>query len=55
LALSQVQQIIAAARGVGHAAPPATLNATVEVDVASQTIRARRWARHPLCGCWPGQ
>ena len=59
LALSQVQQIIAAARGVGAAAsqvaPPATLNATVEVDVASQTIRARRWARHPLCGCWPGQ
>ena len=58
LALSQVQQIIAAARGVGTAAcpvaPPATLNATVEVDVASQTIRARRWSRHPLCGCWPG-
>jgi nitroreductase len=58
LALSQVQQIITAARGVGTAAcpvaPPATLNATVEVDVASQTIRARRWSRHPLCGCWPG-
>lgn len=56
LALSQVQQIIAAARsGDAVPAPPATLDATVEVDVASQTIRARRWARHPLCGCWPGR
>ena len=54
LALGQLQQIIAAVRaGDGPApAPPATLNATVEVDVAVQSIRARRWARHPLCGCW---
>lgn len=57
LALSQLQQIIAAVHspltGSGTASPPpATLNATVEVDVASQSIVARRWARHPLCGCW---
>lgn len=57
LALGQLQHIIAAVRGTGDLsapapAPPATLNATVEVDVASQSIRARRWTRHPLCGCW---
>ena len=57
LALGQLQQIIAAVRGVGRGAPPpapATLNASVEFDVATHTIRARRWVRHPLCGCWPG-
>ncbi len=81
LALSQIQQIIAAVREVGAApppaapgpppapstapvpappaapvpAPPATLDATLEVDVASSAITARRWVRHPLCGCWPGR
>jgi len=59
LALGQLQQIIAAVRerglpGVSPAPVPATLNATVEVDVAAGAIRARRWVRHPLCGCWPG-
>lgn len=34
--------------------PPATLDTTLEIDVAAHTIRARRWVRHPLCGCWPG-
>ena len=56
LALSQLQQIIAGLRApAGAVAAPATLDATLEVDVASQTIAARRWSRHPLCGCWPGQ
>jgi len=53
LALGQLQHIIGAVRGTDPpGAPPATMNATVEVDVATQTIRARRWSRHPLCGCW---
>ena len=53
LALGQVQQIIAAVHGTGRASgPPATLNATLEVDVGSPGIVARRWGRHPLCGCW---
>jgi len=53
LALAQLQHIIGAVRGTDPpGAPPATFNATVEVDVATQTIRARRWTRHPLCGCW---
>ncbi|MFM9034992.1 MAG: TOMM precursor leader peptide-binding protein [Mycobacterium sp.] len=54
LALSQLQQVIAAVRAA-HAlgAPaPATMNATVEVDVATRRIVTRRWVRHPLCGCW---
>lgn len=56
LALSQIQQIIAAVRGhPASSAPPATLDATLEVDVASSAITARRWVRHPLCGCWPGR
>jgi bacteriocin biosynthesis cyclodehydratase domain-containing protein len=54
LALSQLQQIIAAVRGDQVCSPPATLDATLEVNVASSTISARRWVRHPLCGCWPG-
>lgn len=54
LALGQLQQIIAAVhrRPSSPVGPPATLNATVEVDVATQSIVARRWPRHPLCGCW---
>ena len=53
-ALAQLQQIIAAVRpGAGpDPAAPATLNATVEVDVGVGSIVARRWTRHPLCGCW---
>lgn len=57
LALGQLQQIIAAVRGMPGATSspaPMTLNATVEVDVATHAIVARRWVRHPLCGCWPG-
>ena len=53
LALGQLHHIIVAVRGTEPpGAPPATMNATVEVDIATQTIRARRWTRHPLCGCW---
>lgn len=54
LALAQLQQIIAAVRPGAAPAPaaPATLNATVEVDVGAGSIVARRWIRHPLCGCW---
>jgi len=54
LALGQLQQIITAVHNGVRGEPPSTLNATVEVDVAAQSIRARRWPRHPLCGCWPG-
>jgi hypothetical protein len=54
LALGQLQQIITAVQNRPAPAPvPATVGATVEVDVGTQSIVARRWPRHPLCGCWP--
>ena len=53
LALGQLQQIIAAVQHRPAPAPaPATLNTTVEVDIGAHSIIARRWSRHPLCGCW---
>jgi bacteriocin biosynthesis cyclodehydratase domain-containing protein len=52
LALGQLQRIITAVRGVDPAgAPPATLNTTLEIDVDSNSIMARRWSRHPRCEC----
>lgn len=50
LALSQVNQVIAAVRGQ-HPDPPAALNATLEFDLHASTIMARHWTRHPLCDC----
>ena len=52
LALGQLQRIITAVRGVDAAgAPPATLNTTLEIDVDSNSIMARRWSRHPRREC----
>ncbi|OBJ78733.1 cyclodehydratase [Mycobacterium gordonae] len=50
LALSQVNQVVAAVRGQ-HPDPPAALNATLEFDLQASTILARPWTRHPLCPC----
>lgn len=50
LALSQVNQVIAAVRGQ-RPAPPSALNATLEFDLNASAIVARRWTRHPLCPC----
>lgn len=50
VALNQVDQVIDAIRGGGHrAAPPPTLDATLEFDIGSRTTMVRRWSRHPLC------
>lgn len=54
LALSQVEQVIAAIRGTAsdrRLRPPPTLNATLEVDPSTGSIMTRRWTRHPLCDC----
>lgn len=54
LALSQVDRVIAAVRGPAAGSdlgPPPTLNATLEMDLATGSIMTRHWARHPLCGC----
>lgn len=55
LALGQLQRVIAGVRAGSAAAPPPAFDTTWEVNVGSGAIRARRWARHPLCGCWPGR
>jgi bacteriocin biosynthesis cyclodehydratase domain-containing protein len=54
LALATVARISAGVRAgeAGAGDPPLTLDTTVEIDVATHAIRARRWPRHPLCGCW---
>ncbi|HTM86335.1 MAG TPA: cyclodehydratase [Mycobacterium sp.] len=52
LALNQVDQVIAAVRGTpAEPDPPATLNATLEFDLATGSIVARHWPRHPRCRC----
>ncbi|MGZ5396420.1 MAG: cyclodehydratase [Mycobacterium sp.] len=55
LALNQVDRVVRAVRR-GHdvartAEPPPTLNTTLEFDVNVGSIAARRWSRHPRCGC----
>lgn len=54
LALSQVERVIAAVRGMPAGRDldrPATLNATLELDLATGSIMTRHWVRHPLCDC----
>jgi bacteriocin biosynthesis cyclodehydratase domain-containing protein len=52
LALSQVNQVIAAVRGQqADSDPPSALNATLEFDLQASSIVARQWTRHPLCWC----
>lgn len=54
LALGQVQRVIAGIRDNTAGAPPPAFDTSWEIDVGTGTVRARRWPRHPLCGCWPG-
>jgi hypothetical protein len=55
LALNQVDRVIRAVRdgeAMGASAePPPTLDTTLEFDVNSGAIVARRWSRHPRCWC----
>lgn len=52
LALSQVNQVIAAVRGQrSDPDPPSAMNSTLEFDLRAGSITARRWTRHPLCRC----
>ena len=50
LALSQVNRVIGAVRGV-DSDPPMSLSATLEFDVHAGSIVARQWPKHPLCSC----
>jgi hypothetical protein len=54
LALSQVNRVIGAVRGVDAVpdpGPPPALNTTLEFDVHAGSIAARHWPKHPLCSC----
>ena len=55
LALSQVDRVIRAVRAAATCdqarEPPSTLDTTLEFDVATGSIAARRWSRHPRCPC----
>ena len=55
LALSQVDRVIRAVRVGGDPRqapePPPTLDTTLEFDVNTGSIAARRWSRHPRCSC----
>ena len=53
LALKEIDQIVQALRRAdpGAAPPPATLDTTLEFDVSTGSIDARRWSRHPDCAC----
>ncbi|OBI74539.1 cyclodehydratase [Mycobacterium sp. E740] len=54
LALNQVDRVIRAVRGDGgtnSGDPPPTLDTTLEFDVNTGAVVARRWSRHPRCAC----
>ena len=52
LALNQVDRVIRAVRrgdATAQPEPPPTLDTTLEFDVRTGSIVARRWSRHPRC------
>jgi bacteriocin biosynthesis cyclodehydratase domain-containing protein len=52
IAALAVGQVLDALRWVkGTAGPPATCNATVELDVYHARVRHRAWPAHPACSC----
>ncbi|MDG4664350.1 cyclodehydratase [Mycobacterium sp. 236(2023)] len=51
LALKEIEHIIRGIRAEVPVANPSTLETTLEFDVASGSIDARRWSRHPSCSC----
>jgi bacteriocin biosynthesis cyclodehydratase domain-containing protein len=55
LALTQVERVIAAIRADGDPdgvlQAPMTLDATVEIDVATGSLVQKHWSRHPACTC----
>lgn len=55
VALSQVDRVLRVLRAdrsdVAARVPPPTLDTTLEVDAHASTVVARRWTRHPGCGC----
>ncbi|KWX67634.1 cyclodehydratase [Mycobacterium sp. NAZ190054] len=50
LALHEIDHVVRAVRGSGTHSP-ATLDTTLEFEVTSGAVTARRWSRHPDCTC----
>jgi bacteriocin biosynthesis cyclodehydratase domain-containing protein len=50
VALAQIDRVLSAIRGQTPG-PLATLNATLELDLATHALTARHWTAHPLCEC----
>ncbi|MGH3725129.1 MAG: hypothetical protein ACREJO_16645 [Phycisphaerales bacterium] len=50
VALAQIDRVLSAIRGQTPG-PLATLNATLELDLATHALTARHWTAHPLCDC----
>jgi bacteriocin biosynthesis cyclodehydratase domain-containing protein len=53
LALNQVDRVIRAVGATDGMSPepPPTLDTTLEFDVNTGSLVARRWSQHPRCGC----
>lgn len=51
LALHEIDYVVRGIRAEDAGASPSTLDTTLELDVASGSIEARRWSRHPDCTC----
>lgn len=58
LALTEVDHVIRAVRSDGGSgapatppAPPLTIDTTLEFDLTTGSIAARKWSRHPKCTC----
>ncbi|MGE2834676.1 cyclodehydratase [Mycobacterium sp. SMC-4] len=53
LALREIDRVVHALAydGTGPVPVPSTLDTTVEFDVRTGAVTARRWTRHPQCSC----
>jgi len=53
LALREINHVLRAVGGDDDlpASPPATVDTTLEFDVAAGSLSARRWSAHPQCAC----
>ncbi|KRE33688.1 cyclodehydratase [Mycobacterium sp. Soil538] len=52
LALREINHVLRALRGDDHgSSSPSTLDTTLEFDVSTGSLIARRWSAHPQCAC----
>lgn len=52
LALREIDHVLNGLRGdARRTTPPSTLDTTLEFDVSTGSLTARRWSAHPQCAC----